>query len=158
MTSLCAVTVNVISANCDNNNQLQLPSQVDHKKVTSSAGREALKKQSRKIAKAFASNGPRRKEHFKWSALHLFSSLDEMLKGLQLQRTGHRTRAEDELTYAQRTRARKTLPRALGKLCARKRRVHTQGKKSRLKCKREKLFFENNNTNNNWNKKLMNVF
>lgn len=52
MTSLCAVTVNVISANCDNNNQLQLPSQVDHKKVTSSAGREALKKQSRKIAKA----------------------------------------------------------------------------------------------------------
>jgi len=39
-----------------------------------------------------------------------------MLKGLQLHRTGHKTRAEDELTYAQRRGARKTLPQALGKL------------------------------------------
>jgi len=43
VTSLCPVTVNVISANCDNNNQLQLPSQVDHKKVTSRAAERLLK-------------------------------------------------------------------------------------------------------------------
>jgi len=52
-----------------------------------------------------------------------------MLKGLQLHRTGHKTRAEDELTYAQRRGARKTLPQALGKLFSKRDESMHRGKR-----------------------------